>query len=143
MLCLTDLNGGDRDDIEHTDEWINLINRGGLWRVSDEVYQLFLIMESAVKERMNLHVTPTAGSHQEIVDSLMSNEDLLFQWCFCATDLQDETARGLLKQIVELFVTTRAYGYTLSCLEIYKNANKKTLSKRKALRTELNCNTTD
>jgi len=47
---------------------------------------------------------------------------------FCATDLQGEAAMGLLKQIVELIVTT--YDYTSSCLEIY-NANKKILSKKK------------
>jgi len=56
----------------------------------------------------------------------MGNEDLLFQWCFfCATDLDKETATKLLKKIVELFLATHAHGYTSSCLEIYKNANKK------------------
>jgi len=41
MLCLSDMNGGDIGDEEHTDEWLRKINRGGLWKVSDEVYRLF------------------------------------------------------------------------------------------------------
>jgi len=36
MLCLSDMNGGDIDEEEHTDEWLRRINRGGLWKVTDE-----------------------------------------------------------------------------------------------------------
>jgi len=43
MLCLSDLNGGDRDDIENTDKWVRSGNRGGLWKVIYEPYQLFLL----------------------------------------------------------------------------------------------------
>jgi len=106
MLCLSDLNGGDRDDKENTDEWIHLINRGGLWRVSDEAYQLFLIMENEIRQKLNLHTV--AEPRQKMIDSLMSNEDLLFQWCFCASDLEEDTTTALLRQLVELFLTTHA-----------------------------------
>ena len=47
----------------------------------------------------------------------------------------------LLKLLVELFMTVHGHGYTTSFLELYKQQNKKTLSKRKALRTVINKDT--
>jgi len=38
MLCLSDMNGGDIDEEEHIDEWLRKINKGGVWKVTDEVY---------------------------------------------------------------------------------------------------------
>ena len=50
MLCLSDIiNGGDIEDEEHTDKWVRKINRGDLWKVTDEVYQLFLMLEQELK----------------------------------------------------------------------------------------------
>ena len=42
MLCLSDMNGGDINYEEHTDERLRKISRGGLW---EEVYQLFLMLK--------------------------------------------------------------------------------------------------
>ena len=44
----------------------------------------------------------------------MLNEDLLFQWCFCATDLVGDTSTTLLKQVVELFLTVRELAFASS-----------------------------
>jgi len=137
MLCLSDLNGGDKNDAENTDEWVRAVNRGGLWKVTDKAYQLFLIMENELRNKFRLH-SVSDESRREMVESLLTNDDLLFQWCFCATDLQQDTTNTLLKQIVELFLTVHGHGFASSLLEVYKNITKKHLSKKKALRTELN-----
>ena len=137
MLCLSDLNGGDKDDAENTDEWVRAVNRGGLWKVTDKAYQLLLIMENELRNKFRLH-SVSDESRREMVESLLTNDDLLFQWCFCATDLQQDTTNALLKQIVELFLTVHGHGFASSLLEVYKNINKKHLSKKKALRTQLN-----
>lgn len=140
ILCLTDMNGGDEDSLKHTDAWLNTINRGGLWQVTDEVYQLFVIMEEQLRQKLTTaHEEHLSTSKKtELVDDLLKNEDLLFQWCFCATDLAQDTAMVLLKQMVELYVTVRGFAFASSCLELYKQASKKQLSKKKALRSELN-----
>ena len=39
MLCLSDMNGGNTDEDNHTDEWLK-INRGGLWNVTDDIYDI-------------------------------------------------------------------------------------------------------
>jgi len=141
MLCLSDMNGGDIDDEEHTDEWLRKINRGGLWKVTDEVYQLFLMLEQELKKEISSDGGTEQDKKTKIIEQLLGNEDLLFQWCFCTNDLPTEFNIPLLKQIIELFMTVHGHGYASSCLELYKERNKKTLSKKKALRTNLNKDT--
>ena len=36
---------GDGLNDERTEEWTNLMDRGGLWHVDDETYDLFLAIE--------------------------------------------------------------------------------------------------
>ena len=79
MLCLSDMNGGDIDEDNHTDEWLRKINRGGLWNVTDEVYQLFYIMEVEMKQRLSGD-SLADSKKAEIIEDLLQNEDLLFQW---------------------------------------------------------------
>jgi len=143
MLCLSDMNGGDIDEENHTDAWLRMINRGGLWRVTDEVYQLFYIMEIQMKSKLSRGTDGVSvGSRRaDIIEDLLKNEDLLFQWCFCTSDLPSEYDTVLLRLLVELFMTVHGHGYTTSSLELYKQETKKTLSKKKALRTVLNKDT--
>ena len=49
VIYLSDLNGSDRSG-----EWINAINRGGLWQVNEEVFQTFMIIEEIVREELCL-----------------------------------------------------------------------------------------
>ena len=46
------MNVGDIDDDDHmhTDEWLRKINRAGLWKVNDEAYQVFYMMEEEMKQ---------------------------------------------------------------------------------------------
>ena len=44
MFALIEL-AGDEDSNMGTEEWINLIDRGGLWHVNDDIYDIFVIME--------------------------------------------------------------------------------------------------
>ena len=68
--------------------------------------------------------------------SILQNEEVLFQWCILARDT-DGVATTLLEKIVELYVTIRGFAFANSCLELYKEAHKKTLQRKKALRREL------
>jgi len=139
MLCLSDMNGGDIDEENHTDAWLRTINRGGLWQVTNEVYQLFYNMEIQMKKKLPRGADGLSiGSRRaDIIEDLLKNEDLLFQWCFCASDLPSELDMTLLKLLVELFMTVHGHGYTTSSLELYKQETKK----KKALRTVLNKST--
>ena len=49
MLCLSDINGSDKNG----EEWINAINHGCLWQVN-EVFQTFLTIEELIWEELCL-----------------------------------------------------------------------------------------
>ena len=54
-----------------------------------------------------------------------------------SAEMDNDVTSAVLKQIVKLYVTIRGFVFTTSCLELYKQAHKKTLQKKKALRREL------
>ena len=139
IQCLEEINGETNEDCD-TDEWIRLIDRGGLWQVNDEVFSLFVIMEEEICQKLK-RVSASElkdSTKTEILDGLLKNEDLLFQWCFIArTAVDNDSSPILLKLIVELYLTVRGFAFASSCLELYKQAHKKTLQKKKPLRKKL------
>ena len=139
IQCLEEINGETDEDCD-TEEWIRLIDRGGLWQVNDDVFGLFLTMEEEISQKLK-RVSASElkeSTKAEILDSLLKNEDLLFQWCFIIrTTVDNDSSPILLKQIVELYLTVRGFAFATSCLELYKQAHKKTLQKKKPLRKKL------
>ena len=73
---------GDGDFLSFTHAWIDYINRGGLYRVKDEVYLFFVELEMCVYPL--LHQQPTKGGHSktkdEIIHQVKEDEDVLFAW---------------------------------------------------------------
>ena len=143
MLCLSDMNGGDIDEDDHTDEWISKINKGRLWKVTDKVYQLFCIMEKEMKLEFSDSCRDSFVESKKagFIEDLLKNEELLIQWGFTTSDLPCNLHNTLLKLISELFMIIHGHAHASSCLELYKEQNKQTLSKKKALRSSLNKDT--
>ena len=82
------------------------------------------------------------GSKDIIIEELVNDEDVLFQWCFCfaASKINNEAGLMILRQMVSLYVTIRGFGFAETCLEMYKQAKETTISKKKALRKEITSN---
>ena len=137
--CIYHLAGDEEDECAGTELWLNTIDRGGLWHVSDATFSLFVIMEQ--QSRRYFSVNKQSGMQKDsIVESLITDGDILFQWCLLtsASAIEREAATALLKHILRLYVTLRGFAFATSCLEMYKQATKKNLQKKKALRRELN-----
>ena len=126
---------GDKDD--DSDRWLTLVDRGGLWHVNDKVYAVFTIMEEHIRQHLSAASHKPEGTKQMLIDELLNNEDLLFEWLFCSSQMNNETGMLLLKYIVELYVTVRGFAFASSCLEMYKQSQETTITKQKALRKKL------
>jgi len=74
VLYLSDLNGSDKNG--DGEDWINAINRGGLWQVNDEVFQTFLTMEELVREEMCLEKCTFDTRKEAIIDKVMTDDDV-------------------------------------------------------------------
>ena len=95
------------NDSRHTRAWIRSSispvgfgSRGGLWLVSNQTYTLFFLMEEIIQSKWtkaNLD-TQAEAAKQSLIDALIENEDVHFQWCFCCGGLDTEMI--LLKKII-------------------------------------------
>ena len=132
---LKEMTTGDMDDT--SDNWLKLVDRGGLWHINDKVFAVFTIMEEHIRQHLSTLSSKPEGTKQLLIDGLLKNNDLLFEWLFCSSQMDNETGMLLLKHLIELYVTVRGFAFASSCLELYKQSQKTTLSKQKALRKEL------
>ena len=140
IQCLEEISGG-TDEERDAEEWTRMIDRGGLWQINDDVFSLFVIMEEEIRQKLTKDSASKLreGTKTEILVGLMQNEELLVQWCFVVGTPVNDSSSVLLQKIAELYLTVRGFAFATSCLELYKQAHKKTLQKKKALRKEL-CN---
>ena len=138
--CIKEMIGGCSECVseDDTDAWLKTIDRG-LWHVNQEVYVLFELMEEYIRYYFPTAVDHTEGSKNILIEELITDEDILSQWCFCfaAGNIDNEVDLMILRQMVNLYVTIRGFAFAETCLEMYKEAKGTTTSKKKALRKEL------
>ena len=71
------------------------------------------------------------------MNAVHQNGDLQFKWYLLALEIEDNVATILLKEIVDLYVSIQGFAFASGCIEFYKQAQKKTLQKKKAFRKEI------
>ena len=138
MICIMEMNGDEEGD-GGTETWTNLVDRGGLWHMNDQTYRLFVALEYSIRQRLTMATASKQeeGARSHLIEAIMACDDVKFQWCLLATEMEDKIASALLTQLVSLYVTIRGFAFVSSCIELYKQTSKKTLQKKKALRSTL------
>ena len=104
------------------------------------MYSVFVMLEKLIRPilRKELADKIDKSTNKGIIDKILSDEGLLFQWCFVVGIVVDiELSEVLLIQIAELYLTVRGNAFASSCLELYKQASKQPLQKKKGLCTKL------
>lgn len=147
ILCVMELLGDENDDDDDEDhsttqdqEWVNLVDRGGLWHISENTFMVFRALEEGVWKHFS---KPTArglsvGRKDEITDALHDDEDAQFFWSIASAEFDEDSAKTLLKMIVNLWITIRGFSLCSAWIEQYTQLTKKTIQRLKALRRELN-----
>ena len=114
--CLSHLavEGPESSMIEYTREWIKKVNRGGLFDINDQGYNLFLAIEVTRREKLTQHLEECILSSDSderkssIVQFVSTDEDVQFHWSMTSVDIQnDDDQSELLKEIVGLWLNTR------------------------------------
>ena len=139
LLCLYDLVDDGDEGHTYTEEWLDLVDRGGLTRVNEMTFQAFLAMELELRNHLNSQHTPNFKT--EVCKKLLANEDVAFYWSILSSDWEEVESLALLELVVNLFLTIRGFHYASAWLEEYKAASAKTLQKSKGLRKGLIPNT--
>ena len=102
-----------------SERWMGMINRGGLWTISDQAYDIFLIMEEEIR-RMYALASNKQWCASTCSEAILRNDDLCFQWCIVAAAIEHDSSELLLQKIVDLYVTVRGFAFATSCLEMFK-----------------------
>ena len=121
--------------LEYTTQWISKINRGGLFEVNDRAYLLFRDVSEVLRE-----TTVQQDRKEEIISSVVQNDDVLFYWTLLSEDVKGEQESLELlhvQDIVELWLTIRGFSIASEWMEIHKSRSSKSTKKSKALRKSL------
>ena len=132
------LQNDDQDDSAEHDtscEWMEIVDRGGLIHISDELFRVFIAIELEICIRRHFRVENsqkiTASYEGKVAARILTNEDVLFHWCMVCCDVPEELSNELLKRIVELWTTICGFSFAKSYMEMYKQATKKVLQRSK------------
>ena len=76
--------------------------------------------------------------NQKIMDSVLNDEDLLFDWCLASQFVvESDIADSCLKRIVKKWISIRGNSFAKNVMEMYKQISKKGTQKSKPLRSKL------
>ena len=113
--------------------WVDLVDRGGLYHVCMEFYNFLYSLEIQVKQIMrkdNVHKLKD-GISEAIVKRAQENDDVCFWWrTLCSTvEVDSNTAEALLPQITEHYIIVRGFVFAARWMEAYKCKRKKNVQK--------------
>lgn len=102
---------------------MEIINRGGLFPLSDNAYFFFMAVEGIAQSEIAESVLPSTKP-DPLANKVVVDEDVQHLWTLLSGDIQ-EHADKLLREIVCLWVTMRGFAIAASWLEDYQIASKK------------------
>lgn len=136
LLSLDDLTTDEQDEqAGASEEWTNLLDRGGLVHVKSDTYMVFRQMELEVRKHLKSDIT--CIPKKDVVQSICKNEDIQFHWSILMVESEEDVAELLLMLLAEKFVTLRGFAFTSTWMEQFKQATKKTVQRSKALRRQV------
>ena len=121
------VRSGSHEECGNDEEWMKMIDRGGLWYIKESTYSLFVALEEETRQCLKALSNQRSKCKQEVIKMILSNEDVLFYWTIASADFEiddEEVHDVLLKMIVELYVTMRGFSYASMWMEKYKNPLK-------------------
>ena len=132
--CLQDLLQESSGNLA-SEEWLDLVDRGGLCRVNDTAFSLFQAMELEVRSHLQRHAAVVTENFKEVVTRrVFESDEVKTIWTWLSNEWEDEDSKLLFRMIVELFVTVRGFSYASAWIEQHKINTAKTLQKSKGLR---------
>ena len=138
MLCLDDMLQSETEDHE-SDNWIKLVDRGGLNHVSNVMYMAIVSMELEVQKQLQQDSTLTSKFKTKLTECLLDSEDVMFFWSIVAAPWEsgDEMEMKLLGMVIDMWLTIRGFSYASDWMEKLKVQEKKTKQKSKGIRKTL------
>ena len=138
LLCLDSLLITDQEDImDDSKQWIDLIDRGGLTKVTNDCYELFVAMEKELRKHLSIDKAPKMADREAIKQAIIENEEVQFFWHIISDEWEEESSVALLNMIAAEWFKIRGFSFAGAWMEKYKCEKKLTTQKSKGLRKQL------
>ena len=113
-----------------SEEWTELIDRGGLLCIRENTFHLFCALEEVQLQLKSLS-GQTSSRKMEMINIISASDNVKFYWLIVTADfkIKDTNIHDmLLEEIIELYLKIRGFSYASMWLE------KKTTQRSKGLR---------
>ena len=100
LLFISDTAGTDMDESE-TENWTNIMDRGGLYHVNDAVYQFFYQIESNLRQHLQVKAAISGQNVGFIAQQVCDCNDVLYHWHIITDDQGTNTI-----YVDELYITS-------------------------------------
>ena len=128
--------------LDYTTLWLELVDRGGLYHIDDNVFMLMESIEMVLRQHLNipdvLTYVPGTDLRKHISKDVLENHDIMILWETIADipDKYEQYSVELLVQIIDLWITIRSHsfvkGWTMNFEAKYKEGTRKSLMPEKA-----------
>ena len=140
MECEDDNDNGNRDK---STGWFDAINRGGLFKCTNDFYKFMSVLEMQVKCHLPLAgKMGQIGVVHQVTNDIIKKPVVTEEWKrlvkeeVTGSDLS-QLEISILTEIVSKYFKVRVHGYTSKTTELYKLATHTHLQKSKSLRSKL------
>ena len=121
--------------------WINLVNRGGLTRITNETFKCFCDIEIIIRQFLHIDKTREMNDQfmKKVMDSVLhDHEELIFDRLMASRlTLEDDNSINCLRKIVKKWLSVRGNLFARNVMESYKHEFKKGTQKSKPLQSTL------
>lgn len=133
-LNVKDSDNREESYLEYTRRWIQNVNRGGLFLISDNVFETFCSLEVVQRSYLSdVNSMNCTVNIDELKQAMTEDGDVQFWWAMACLTLDNDLTEVLLKKIVKLWITIRGFAYASSVLNLYKECTKTTLQRKRSL----------
>ena len=101
LLCLESLLITDEEDdiMDDSKQWIDLIDCGGLAKVTNDCYELFVAMKKELRKHLSVDKAPKLTDREAIKQEIIENEVVQFFWSIISGEWEEESSGVLLDMI--------------------------------------------
>ncbi|KAL5502932.1 hypothetical protein EMCRGX_G009790 [Ephydatia muelleri] len=136
LNCIGDIMESHDSVQSDSNNWIKLVDRGGLTFVNNQTFELFLAMEREVRSHLQDPGKPV-NFMSDIAPKVKNNEDVLFCWSGLSSSWDEESSKTLFKMVVDLWLTICGYSNASAWIEKYKVSQMKSNQKSNSIRKQL------
>ena len=128
------------DFVAYTEEWVNLQNRGGLFKINDQIFAFFTLLEQAVRSAVNtknVQQLRDVNLQQLLINRLENDEIISSKWHKIVPHLPRVCSSKLRQEVFSGFVKMRCDSFIKAYINIRKRLEETTTTKQKGLRKTL------